>query len=783
MAQDTKIGREILPIPDRPYQGYTPIDARDAPRPQQPMLHAPENAPNVVIVLIDDMGFGIPSAFGGCVDMPTTDRLAKNGLRYNQFHTTALCSPTRQALLTGRNHHSSGFGSITEFATSWPGNNGMRPNTCATVAEMLKLNGYNTSAFGKMHQTPPWEISTSGPFDRWPVGDGFEKFYGFQGGEMDHFAPALYEGTTLVEPPKTPEEGYHLSEDMVDQAITWIQGQQTMTPDKPFFTYVSFGGTHAPHQVPDSWLDRYRGKFDMGWDKLREEILERQKALGVVPADTELTPLVEGVKPWDELTKDEKLVAARLMENFASFAEHTDAQVGRLADALEDLNVMDNTIFIYILGDNGMSAEGGLIGTHNSMLNYNGLTPSVDDIKENLDKIGTIDSSPHIPVGFAHAGNSPFQWTKQIASHYGGTRNGMIVHWPEGIQAKGELRTQWHHVIDIAPMLLEVIGLPQPYMVNGVAQRPIEGVSLAYSFADAEAPSRHSTQYFEMFGNRGIYHNGWTAVTKHRTPWLTGQIELPKFFEDVWELYDTNTDFSQAKNLAKTHPEKLRELQELFLIEGAKYNVFPMDDRTFERANSELAGRPDLLIGRTSMTLYPGMRLYEVGAAPNLKNKSFTITADMDVAEGGADGVIFAMGNHTGGMVLYLKDGKPKLSYNWFALTKYEFEAKNAVPVGQHKVRFHFDYDGGGIGKGGTGTLFVDDQLVSEGRIDKSVPFVFSIDTVDVGQDTGMPVAPDYTSNQFNGGQLGQVKIDFGEDDHSHMEEPEHKYNRQMGRQ
>ena len=601
---------------------------------------------------------------------------------------------------------------------------------------------------------------------------------------MDQFAPVLYDGTTLVEPPKSPEEGYHLSEDMVDQAIIWIRDQKTMTPNKPFFAYVSFGATHAPHQVPDEWLKRYEGKFDMGWDELRAQILERQKAEGIVPAETKLTPRPEGVKAWGDLTKDEQSVAARLMENFASFAEHTDYQVGRLVDSLEGLQILDDTIFIYILGDNGMSAEGGLIGTHNSLLNYNGMVPDIEQLKDNLGKIGTIESSPHIPVGFAHAGNTPFQWTKQIASHYGGTRNGMIVHWPQGIDAQGELRSQWHHVIDIVPTILEAAGLPQPYMVNGVAQRQIEGVSMANTFEDHEAPGRHTAQYFEMFGNRGIYHNEWTAVTKHRTPWITGQIELPKFFEDHWELYDTSSDFSQSNDLADSHPEKLRELQELFLIEGAKYNVFPMDDRSFERANPELAGRPDLLAGRGHMLLYPGMRLYEVGAAPNLKNKSYVIEAEIESPnDGSADGVIFAMGNLSGGLSLYLKDGRLKFFYNMLDLEKLDIEAADKLPEGSHLVRVEFDYDGGGVGKGGVATLFIDNKQAAQGRLNSTVPFVFSIDSVDVGQDTGTVVAPDYSSNQFTGGELNWVRVDFGEDDHSDQEDPEHRYHRHMGRQ
>src|SRR5262245_25057326 len=594
--QDPAIGREILPIPDKLYQGPTPLDARDMPAPAQTRLHAPAGAPHVVIVLLDDMGFGVPSAFGGFVDMPTSDRLARAGLRYNHFHTTALCSPTRAALLTGRNHHAVGMGSITEFATSWPGNNATRPNTCATIAEVLRLNGYNTAVFGKLHQTPPWEISASGPFDRWPTREGFDKSYGFQGGEMDQFIPVLYEGVSRVSPPKTPEQGYHLSEDITDQAIGWVREQQSMTPDRPFFVYLSYGATHAPHHVPESWRGRNRGKFDLGWDRLRDQTLARQKALGLVPSDTKLAPRPEGVKPWDELTADEKLVAARLMENYADFAQHVDWNVGRFVDALEELGVMGTTLLFYQLGDNGMSAEGSLIGTHNSILNYNGFNPTIEQIKANLDKIGTIDTNPHIPVGFAHAGNCPFQWTKQIASHYGGTRNGLIIHWPQGIQAKGEIRSQWHHVIDIVPTILEAAQLPEPVMVNGVAQRPIDGVSMCYTFTDPKAASRRTTQYFEMFGNRGIYYEGWTAVTKHRTPWVMGQVKTISLSEDVWELYDTTKDFSQSENLAAQNADKLRGLQQLFLVEAAKYNVFPIDDRTFERANSAIAGRPDLMM-------------------------------------------------------------------------------------------------------------------------------------------------------------------------------------------
>src|SRR5215510_6393414 len=782
MAQDVKIGREILPIPDQPYRGPVPFDARSSPAPRQPTLHAPEGAPNVVIVLLDDMGFGIPSAFGGFVEMPTTDRLARSGLRYNHMHTTALCSPTRAALLTGRNHHSVNMGVITEFGTSWPGATGMIPNTCASIAQILKLNGYNTGQFGKCHETPAWEQSASGPFDRWPTGSGFEKFYGFIGGEMDQFDPILFDGTTRVDPPKTAEQGYHLSDDLTDKAIGWIREQQTCTPDRPFFAYVAYGATHAPHQVPETFRGRHKGQFDVGWDKLREQTLARQKKAGVVPSDAKLASRPEGVKPWDKLTADEKAVAARLMENYADFAEHADWNVGRLVDALEELGVMQNTVFLYQLGDNGMSAEGGLIGTHNSVLNYNGLDPTIEDMKAHLEEIGTVKTEPHIPVGFAHAGNCPFQWTKQVASHYGGTRNGLIIHWPKGIKAKGEIRSQWHHVIDIAPTILEVIGLPEPAMVNGVPQRPIEGVSMAYTFGDAKAPSRRTLQYFEMFGNRGIYQDGWTAVTKHRTPWLTGQIKTIPFKDDVWELYDTTKDFSQSENLAAKYPEKLAEMRALFLVEAAKYQVFPLDDRSFERGNAAIAGRPDLMTGRTSMKLYNGMRLFETGCAPNLKNISYTITTQIDSPEGKADGVILAYGGGSAGLSFYLKGGKPKVCYNYFG-TVYDVEAKDKLPQGKHKLAFYFEYDGGGMGKGGTMNISVDGKDVAKGRIEQTAPIVFSMDTVDVGSDRGRPVARDYTSSVFTGGSLGTVLVTLGDEQPLTDEHAARRYSVAMARQ
>jgi arylsulfatase A-like enzyme len=748
-----EIDRLSLPIPDTQYKypGKVPLDARDAKFPPIKPLRPPEGAPNVVVILLDDIGFGAPSTFGGGVNMPTFDALAKAGLRYTQFHTTALCSPTREALLTGHNHHSVGMGAITEVATSAPGYNSIRPNEAVTVAEILKLNGYNTAAFGKMHQTPAWEVSVSGPFTRWPVGDGFEKFYGFLGGETNQWAPLIFDGVTHVEPPHTP--GYNFMTDMTDQAIAWMRFQHTMTPDKPFFVYFAPGALHAPHHTPKEWIDKYKGKFDEGWDKYREETLARQKQLGVVPQATKLAPWAPGVKHWDELSADEKTVAERLMENYAGFGEYADHEIGRLIDSLNELGVHDNTIVIYIAGDNGMSAEGGLEGTLNEMAAFNGVPDTTANILAHLADIGGPNSFPHIPVGWALAGDTPFQWTKQVASHYGGTRNGMVISWPAGIKDVGGMRTQWHHVIDITPTILATAKLPQPKTVNGIKQKPIEGVSMVYSFADAKAPTTHTTQYFEMLGNRGIYHDGWTAVTPHSIPWdVTGTPR--KFSEDKWELYNTNDDFSQSQDLATKYPDKLQELQRLFLAEAEKYNVLPLDDRRAERFVPTIAGRPSLMWGRTSVTLYPGMIAMMENATLDIKNRSHTITADIEVPQSGGEGVIIAQGGRFGGWSLYMKGGKLKYCYNWLNIDRYTIESKDSLPTGKATVKFEFKYDGGGLGKGGTGTLYVNDQKVGEGRIDKTQPYIFSADDgEDVGEDLATPVTEDYKEgdNKFTG--------------------------------
>jgi arylsulfatase A-like enzyme len=751
-ASAQQIDRTQLPIPDTQYKypGKVPLDARDAKFPPIKPLRPPEGAPNVVVILLDDIGFGAPSTFGGGVNMPVLDSLAKQGLRYTQFHTAALCSPTREALLTGHNHHSIGMGAITELATSAPGYNSIRPNQVATVAEILKLNGYNTAAFGKMHQTPAWEVSASGPFTRWPVGEGFEKFYGFLGGETNQWAPMVFEGTTRIEPPHTP--GYNFMTDMTDQAIAWLRFQHTMTPDKPFFIYFAPGALHAPHHTPKEWIDKYKGKFDEGWDKYREDTLARQKQSGLVPQNTQLAPWPPSVKHWNDLSADDKTAAERLMENYAGFGEYCDHEIGRLFDALKEAGVSDNTLIVYIAGDNGMSAEGGLAGTLNEMTAFNGVPDTAANIVAHADEIGGPNSFPHIPVGWALAGDTPFQWTKQVASHYGGTRNGMVIVWPAHINEAGGIRSQWHHVIDVTPTILEAVKLPQPKSVDGIKQKPIEGFSMVYTFADAKAPTRHRTQYFEMFGNRGIYHDGWTAVTQHSIPWDVAGTP-PKFSEDKWELYNTNDDFSQAQDLASKYPDKLKELQQLFLAEAEKYNVLPLDDRRVERFVPTLAGRPSLMWGRTSVTLYPGMVGMMENATLDVKNRSHTITANIEVPQGGGDGVIIAQGGRFGGWTLYIKGGKLKYCYNYLNQERYTVESTNSLPPGKAVVKLDFKYDGGGVGKGGTATLYVNDQNVGESRIEKTQPYVFSGEGEDVGEDLETPVTEDYKEgdNKFTG--------------------------------
>ncbi|MDH6281852.1 arylsulfatase [Prescottella agglutinans] len=773
-------GRQILPIPPETYAGTILYDAKDPDATFPPIrpLRPPAGAPNVLVVLLDDVGFGASSTFGGPVATPTAERLAGGGLKYTRFHTTALCSPTRAALLTGRNHHRVGMGGITEMATSAPGYTSVRPDTCAPLAEILTLNGYSSAHVGKCHEVPIWETSPVGPFDRWPSpGNGFEYFYGFVGGETDQWYPTLHEGTRRVEPWGTPEEGYHLTEDLADRAMSWVRQQKALAPDKPFFLYFAPGATHAPHHVPKEWADKYRGRFDDGWDALRERTFARQKELGIVPADAELTRRHEVIPAWEDMDAALLPVLRRQMENYAGFLEHTDHQVGRVVDAIDEIGALDDTLVFYIIGDNGASAEGTLQGTFNELINLNGMAEieTPEFLTSQLDKLGGPESSPHYAVGWAHAMDTPYQWTKQVASHWGGTRNGTIVHWPHGFGARGELRHQFHHVIDIVPTVLEAAHLPAPTTVKGVRQDPFDGVDMAYTFEDGAAPDRHVTQYFEMLGNRGIYHRGWTAVTKHRTPWKTVGSAGIAFDDDVWELYDTASDWTQSRDLAQAHPDRLHELQRLFLIEATRNRVLPLDDRMFERVLPQISGKPSLAPG-TRQVLLPGMGgLLEMHIV-NWRNRSWSLTAQVDVPEdpaADANGVILTLGGHAGGWAFYFKEGRPTFCYNLFGLERTHVRAERPVPPGTHQVRVEFAYDGGGLGKGGTITLFTDGRPVGAGRLERTEPIGFGYEFTDVGRDAQSTVTPDYPrgDNAFTG-RIHWVQIDVGDDDHSHLVDP-----------
>lgn len=758
----TTLDRTVLPIPEPSYPHSTVLDVRNATPPSRFELKAPTGAPNVLIVLIDDMGFGQSRAFGGPIQMPTVEKLAAQGLRYNNFHTTALCSPTRMALLTGRNHHMCNTGSIMETATAFPGNTGSRPESVAPLAMMLRYNGYTTAAFGKNHETAAWEVSPSGPTDRWPVRSGFDKFYGFMGGETNQWAPAIYDGMTKIEVSKDPN--YHFMTDMTNQAIKWMRSVKSLTPDKPFFIYFAPGATHAPHQVPKEWIAKYKGRFAQGWDKLREETLARQIKLGVVPQGTKLAPKPEAIKDWDKLTADEKKLFARQMEVFAGFGEYADAEIGRLVDAVADMGQLDNTLIFYIVGDNGASAEGGMSGLFNEMTYFNGVQESVQDILKHYDELGGPNTYGHYAAGWAVAGDTPFTWTKQVASNYGGTRNGMVVHWPKSVKAKGEIRSQWHHVIDIAATILEAAGLPKPKTVNGVTQTPIEGVSMLYTFNAAQAKNRHLTQYFEIFGNRAIYHDGWLAGTVHRAPWESKPRATLE--NDTWELYNTRTDFSLENDLARKDPAKLKEMQDLFMKEAEKNYVLPIDDRSIERVNAALVGRPDLMAGRTSLTVFEGMTGMSENVFINTKNRSHSITAEVYIPPGGANGVILAQAGRFGGWSLYLKDDKPTYAYNFMGLQRSTITSAEPIPSGKATIRYEFAYDGGGLGKGGTGTIFVNGQKVAEGRIEHTQPMIFSADEgADVGEDGETPVVEDYgipEPYKFTG-HIGKVTVDLQE--------------------
>jgi arylsulfatase A-like enzyme len=753
-AAAENVDRTVLPLAEPSYPPITEIDVRKATPPPRFEVKAPPGAPNVIVILLDNLGFGATKTFGGVINMPTLERLAKNGLTYNNFHTTPLCSPSRAALLSGRNAHSVNMGSLAEIATAFPGQTSERPNSTAPLAEILKLNGYSTAMFGKTHEFTPWELGVSGPFESWPTGSGFERFYGTLSGEADLFTPTLHDNTTLVDLPNDPK--YYYPTDLADHAISWIRAQKTMTPDKPFFIYYASPGTHAPSQVPKEWLNKYKGKFDEGWDKAREQTLARQKALGIVPLNTQLTPKPKEMPDWDKLSDKEKKVFTRHQEIFAAYAEETDHEIGRVVQAIEDMGLMDNTLIVYITGDNGSSGNGGPTGRFNSFTSYNGLPETIDYQFAHLVEFGGPKSAMTPPLGWAIADNAPFAYC-QFATAYGGTTNGVVIQWPKAIKAKGEIRTQYHHLIDIAPTILQAAGLPEPRVVNGTPQKPMEGVSMAYTFNDAQAKSHHTVQYAEFAGNRGIYKDGWYALTLHRVPWEPQPRST--FDEDKWELYNTAEDFSGAIDLAAKNPEKLKEMQAAFLTEAVKYNVLPLDDRTQERFNPAIAGRPDLLEGRTSLTVYPGMIGMKENAFINTKNRSHSITADVDIPKTGAAGVILAQGGVHGGWSFYVKDGEPKFAYNYLGAVT-TLTSGERLPAGRVTVSYDFVYDGGKPGSGGTGAIFINGKKVATGRIDRTIPFLFGVETADVGLDLYTPVTPDYKkgNNKFTG-KINKVTI------------------------
>ncbi len=746
LAAPRASAQDVLPQPQPPFKGKIGRTAKDSTPDFPKSVEAPKGAPNVLLILTDDVGFGASSTFGGPIQTPNFSRLADSGLRYTMFHTTALCSPTRAALITGRNHHSVASGIITEMATGYPGYNSLVPKSAGSVGEVLRENGYNTSWFGKMHNVPDWMSSQAGPYDLWPSGLGFEYFYGFLGGDTDQWQPGnLYENTTPVMP-YLGNPNYILDHDLADKAIRWMQMQHALAPTKPWLLYYATGTAHAPHHAPKDWIAKYKGQFDQGWDKVREETLARQKQLGIVPANTQLTKRPDQLAAWDSLSADQKRLFAHMMEVYAGALSYADNQIGRLLDAVQESGQLDNTLVIFIMGDNGASAEGSLQGTTNEVgTAANGVPESLPYLLSMMDQLGGQMAYNHYPVGWAHAMDSPMQWTKQVASHFGGTRNGMVISWPGHIKDAGGIRSQFSHVIDIVPTIYEAAGITPPKLMDGVEQKPLDGTSLVYTFDNAKAPTRHPTQYFEMMGNRAIYKDGWMAsTTPLRLPWVTRGPEVaPDDFK--WELYNINEDFSQANNLAEKNPGKLKELQDAFDVEAKKYNVYPLDSSAAPRFAPGI--RPSLTGGRTEFTYYPGMLHIPEGSAPNFKNTSWVVAAEVTIPNNGASGVLATIGGRFGGWALLMQDSKPEFAYAFSNQPEHKFRivSDQPIPAGNHVVRFSFKYDGGGIGKGATGTLFVDGKQVAQGQIPRTIPIRFSLDeTFDVGEDTGTPVIEDY---------------------------------------
>jgi len=751
----------VLPRPDFHFQGNVGRTWRDSDPAQFPQpVQAPKGAPNIVLILIDDAGFGQFGTFGGGVPSPTMDKLAAEGLRFNRFHTTALCSPTRAALITGRNHHSVASGVIAEAATGYDGYTGIIPRSAGTIAEVLRQNGYMTAWIGKNHNTPTWEASLAGPFDHWANGLGFDYFYGFNGGDMNHWNPVLFENRNLV--PASTDPNYYLTTDLADHAIAWVRKVRTISPDRPFFLYVAPGATHSPHHAPKDWIAKFKGKFDMGWDKYREETLARQKKLGVVPQDAKLTARSPGLPAWDSLVPDQKRLYAGMMEVFAAYGANADYNMGRVVDAVKQLPGADNTIFIYIAGDNGASAEGGLEGSVNENLFFNGFVEKWQDNLKVMDELGGPRHFNHFPAGWAHAMDTPFQWTKQVASHFGGTRNPMIISWPARIKDKGGLRSQFMHVIDIVPTLYELTGVTPPQVLNGVTQKPIEGISFAYTFSDPKAKGRRTTQYFEMGTNRGLYHNGWMASAISAAPWTTVRDVDPD--KEKWELYNVDKDFSQADDLAAANPQKLRELQDVWWAEAAKHNVLPMDWRIAERMSAELAGRPSLAGNAKTLTYYAGQVGLPPEASPRVLNKSWTLTADVEVPKSGAEGMIATHGGIVGGYGLYLRKGRPVFVYNYLSIERTTVEAKEPLPAGKVRIKVEFVYQGGPkeFGKGAVVTLSVNGKDVAQGKLSRTIPATMGIgEGFDVGEDVGSPVDFTYKPPFKFTGTIDKVTFDL----------------------
>jgi arylsulfatase A-like enzyme len=749
----TTISGKQLPPPEPNFGGVIKESAVDSKPYWPPTVVPPKSAPNVLLIMTDDQGYGVSGTFGGVIPTPAMDRIAQAGLRYTQFHSTALCSPTRAALITGRNHHSVGYGVIGEMSTGFPGYDSVIGQDSATIGEILKENGYATSWFGKNHNTPTYLYSVGGPFDQWPIGMGFQYFYGFMGGETDQWTPYLYQNTTPIFP-WIGKPGYNLTTDMADEAIKYMRSLNAAAPDKPFFVYYVPGGTHSPHQPKAEWRDKFKGKFDMGWEKLREQIFANQKRLGVIPERTQLTPWPDGqaeyggakLPRWDSLSPVQKKLYAREAENFAGYAAYTDNEIGRVIQAVEDVGKLDNTIIIYISGDNGTSAEGTLEGTFNQMTAYNAILTLPEAVQmSHYQDWGSDRTYPHMSVAWSWAFDTPFKWTKQIASHFGGTRQGMCISWPGHIKDVGGIRSQFHHIIDIVPTILEVTGIQAPDTVNGIKQKPIEGMSMTYTFdqANADAPSKRDTQYFEMFSNRGIYHDGWYAcTTPPEAVWLLGAKPLPPVNDYKWELYNIAEDYSQANDLAAKNPDKLKELQARFMTEAGKYQVLPLDNSILPRL---VTPRPSAIAGKTVFTYSGENANIPVGNAPSLLNKDFTITAEITVPKGGAEGMIATMGGRFAGYGLYLLKGKPMFTYNLVDLERFRWEGNGALSPGKHTIVFDFKYEGPGAGKGGTGVITVDGKESARQTIPHTIPFLMSIDeSFDIGSDTRTGVDDSY---------------------------------------